>query len=195
MDDLHARLAFVEEIDKLKSVLRRTRLIDEDRLENSAEHSWHVATMALVLEPCAPTQLDMLKVVKMLLVHDIVEVDVGDTFAYDVKGHEDKLEKEKAAADRIFGLLPDGLGEELKSLRLECEAGETPEGAFAHSIDRFLPILHNYRTDGHAWRQHGIRRSQVYERNKIIRRRCPALWKVVENMVEDGVERGMLVDG
>lgn len=192
--DLDSRLAFVEEIDKLKCVERRTRLITDPRCENTAEHSWHVALMALALEPFAPPGVEIDRVVRMLLVHDVVEIDVGDTFAYDEKGHAEKPAKEARAADRIFGLLPSETGAEFRRLWEEYEAAETPDGAFAHAIDRFLPILHNYRTDGHAWRAHGISRTQVLKRNAVIERGCPALWPVLLRIVDDSVARGMLAD-
>lgn len=195
MTDIERRLGFIEEIDRLKGVVRRTRLIHEERLENTAEHSWHVATMAFVFAPYAPPGTDLAKVVRMLLVHDIVEIDVGDTFAYDEAGHVGKVEKEAVAASRIFGILPPNEAVDLTALWTEYEAGQTLEGAFAHSIDRFLPILHNYRTDGHAWRRHAIRRSQVLTRNAIIERGCPALWPVVNQIVDDAVAKGMLLDG
>jgi putative hydrolase of HD superfamily len=194
MHDLDAALAFIEEIDRLKSVERRTRLINEPRNENTAEHSWHVATMALALAPLAPVGVDVDRAIRMLLVHDIVEIDVGDTFAYDEKGHEDKPEKEAKAAERIFGILPLQQAEDLRRLWQEYEAAETPTGAFAHAIDRFLPVLHNYRTDGYAWRKHLITRSQVLKRNAVIERGCPALWPVLLRIVDDAVARGMLVD-
>lgn len=194
MTDLDARLAFVEEIDKLKSIERRTRLIDDPRNENTAEHSWHVATMALALAPHAPSGVDINRVIQMLLVHDIVEIDVGDTFAYDTKGNEEKPQKESIAADRIFGILPRKTGVEMRKLWEEYEAGETPDGAYAHSIDRFLPILHNYRTDGYAWRRHAITRTQVVKRNAIIERGCPPLWPVLLAIVDDAVAKGMLID-
>jgi putative hydrolase of HD superfamily len=194
MTDLDARLAFTEEIDNLKSVDRRTRLIDDPRQENTAEHSWHVATMALALAPCAPTGVDINRVIQMLLVHDIVEIDVGDTFAYDEKGHEEKPLKESKAADRIFGILPDETARHLRGLWEEYEAAQTPDGAFAHSIDRFLPILHNYRTDGYAWRIHSITRTQVLKRNAVIERGCPPLWPVLLSIVDDAVAKGMLID-
>lgn len=194
MDDIAKRLAFVEEIDKLKGILRRSRLINENRQENSAEHSWHVATLALVLAPLAPVGIDINRVIKMLLVHDIVEIDVGDTFAYDVKGHENKFAKERVAAERIFGLLPVETGGGMMELWMEFERCETSDAAFASAIDRFLPILHNYRTDGHAWRQNGISRSQVLTRNAIIERGCPQLWPVLLEIVKDAVGKGMLKD-
>ncbi|HXH60672.1 MAG TPA: HD domain-containing protein [Fimbriimonadaceae bacterium] len=195
MTGLAQRIAFVEEIDRLKGVLRRTRLINEERKENTAEHSWHVAMMALALAPDAPQGVNIDRAVQMLLVHDIVEIDVGDTFAYDEAGHREKPAKEARAARRIFGLLPRSEGEHYIDLWKEYEAAETPDGAFAHSVDRFLPILHNYRTDGHAWREHGIRRSQVLKRNAVIERGCPSLWPLVLQIVDDAVAHGMLIDG
>jgi putative hydrolase of HD superfamily len=194
MTDLRARLTFIEELDRLKSVLRRTRLIGEERQENTAEHSWHVATMALTLSPYAPTGVDVQRAACMLLLHDIVEIDCGDTFAYDEKGNADKRERECIAADRIFGLLPVVTAKEFRALWEEHEDASTPDGAFAHAVDRFLPILHNYRTDGHAWRAHGITRTQVLNRNAVIERGCPALWHELLAMVEDAVAQGMLVD-
>lgn len=150
--------------------------------------------MALALAPHAPEGVNIDRVIKMLLVHDIVEIDVGDTFAYDAIGHQDKHEKESSAATRIFGLLPNGEGSQMRDLWLEYEAAETLDGAFAHALDRFLPVLHNFRTEGYAWRAHGITRTQVLKRNGVIERGFPALWPVFLSIVESATSQGMLVD-
>ncbi len=194
MSALDASLAFVEEIDKLKGVERRTRLIELPRQENSAEHSWHVATFAMAMAPLAPQGVSIDRALRMLLVHDIVEIDVGDTFAYDEAGHADKPRKEAIAADRIFGLLPGGQKQEFVELWQEFERAETATGAYAHAIDRFLPILHNFKTNGHAWREHGITRTQVLKRNAIVEKGCPALWPVLLQIIEESVASGFLVD-
>ena len=152
---LARQLSFVLELDRLKGVERRSYLLDGSRFENSAEHSWHVALMAVVLAEHAREPLDIVRVVKMLLVHDVVEIDAGDTYIYgnDTTG---KDEREAVAADRLFGLLPDGQSETLRALWEEYEAQSSPEARFAKSIDRLMPFLHNVHTEGRSWREHGV---------------------------------------
>ena len=159
---LERQLQFVMEIDKLKQVQRRTWLTDGTRTENAAEHSWHLALMCLLLhEYAADRNLDSLRVLQMLLVHDLVEIDAGDTFVYDEAAAIDKESRERAAADRIFGLLPPDQAGEMRSLWEEFEARQTPEARFAASLDRLQPILHNYHTQGRAWRDHGVTADRV----------------------------------
>ena len=166
---LEQQLNFISEIDKLKTVLRQTTLLDDSRRENSAEHSWHVALMAFVLAEHADVDgLDIFRIVRMLLIHDIVEVDAGDTFCYDLDGMAEKAKKERQAAERIFGLLPADQADELRGLWQEFEARETPEARFANALDRLQPVMHNLQTGGNAWRRHGITREQVLERNAVI---------------------------
>src|SRR5204863_6389117 len=150
---LTQQIAFVMEIDKLKTILRQTSLMDNSRRENSAEHSWHLAVMALTLGDYAEPGTDLTHVVKMVLVHDIVEIDAGDTFAYDAQGYTDKNEREERAAARIFGLLPKDQCDELLALWHEFEAIDTPEARFANALDRLEPLLGNYATGGGSWKK------------------------------------------
>ena len=189
---LEKQVGFIVEIDKLKGIFRQTMVTGTGRQENDAEHSWHLALMAVLLSEYASEEIDLLRVVKMALIHDLVEIDAGDTFAYDVKGHEDKYERERDAADRIFGMLPDDVGLELRGLWEEFEARETAEARFAAALDRFQPILLNYHTQGAAWKKHGIREDQVVERNAHIEAGAPAIWAYVRQLIRDAVEKGYL---
>ena len=194
-DRIEQQIAFIVEIDKLKQVLRRTYLIDGKRRENSAEHSWHLAAMAVLLLEYAREELDLARVVKMLLLHDVVEIDAGDTFAYDEAGHADKKEREQRAAERIFNLLPSDMAEEVFALWEEFEAGATPEAKYAEALDRFQPILLNYGSGGIAWREHGISAEQVRARNRRIEAGAPALWTYVRGLIDRAVSSGRLASG
>lgn len=190
---LSQQVGFLTEADKLKHVLRQTWLMDQSRRENDAEHSWHVSLLAvLLLEYAAEPGLDLLRVVKMLLIHDLVEIDAGDTFVYDDAGAQDKAEREERAAQRIFGLLPLDQGAAVRTLWEEFEACQTPEARYAAALDRFQPILHNYFTQGKAWRQHGITSQQVLARNRHMAEGAPALWEHAQALVHDAVQKGYL---
>ncbi|MXX62333.1 MAG: HD domain-containing protein [Holophagales bacterium] len=193
----HGRLAqqmrFLLEVDQLKQVLRRTSIIGNERLENSAEHSWHLTLMALVLsEHAAASGLDQLKVLKMLIVHDLVEIDAGDTFVYDQAGLEDQEEREQRAAERIFGLLPAESGAELRAIWDEFEARQSPEAKFARALDRLQPMVLNYINGGGPWQEHGVRADQVREINGCIEDGAPELWRYAEELIEDAVRRELL---
>ncbi len=190
---IQRQMDFLVELDKLKQVLRQTWLMDASRRENDAEHSWHLGVMTLVLaEHAADPPLDLARVVKMVLVHDIVEIDAGDTFAYDDVGALDKVEREQAAARRLFALLPTDQEVEFRSLWQEFEARESPEARFAAALDRLQPILHNYHTRGKAWIEHGITADQVRARNRHIAEGSPRLWEYVEQLIRDAVVQGFL---
>lgn len=187
------QLDFLREIDRLKTVLRQTVLTDKSRRENSAEHSWHLAVMAgLLQEHANEPGLDVGRVIRMVLIHDIVEIDAGDTFAYDTAGHADKAEREERAAERLFGLLPDDQRAEIMDLWREFEDRTTPEAKFAAALDRLQPMIHNYLTEGHTWRQHGITAGQVLARNRHIAEGSEALWRFAEQMINDAVDKGYL---
>lgn len=190
---LESQIGFIIELDKLKSILRKARVLGTDRYENDAEHSWHLAIMAIVLAEHANVPgLDLSRVIKMLLVHDIVEIDAGDTFAYDEKGHEDKLEREQKAANRLFGLLPDDQRDELMALWHEFEAHETAEARFALALDRLHPMLLNFHNEGRSWRENAITHDRVLARNSVIEDGSQTLWAYAQRKVREAVERGYL---
>jgi len=179
------QLAFLVESDKLKTVLRRTTLTDGSRHENTAEHSWHLALTAMVLEEYASSPVNLAKVLRMLVVHDVVEIDAGDTFAYDAAGNATKEERERRAADRIFGLLPAGLREELRGLWEEFDAAATPEARFANAVDRVQPFLQNRETGGGTWHTHNLSRDQVLARMDPVRTALPELWSTILATIND----------
>jgi len=189
---LNTQMKFLVEIDKLKSVLRQSYLINGKQRENSAEHSWHVAMMALVLSEYADNEINLVHVVKILLVHDIVEIDAGDTYCYDDTGLLSQMEREKKAADRIFGLLPEDQAHEMFALWEEYEAHVTPEAKFAAALDRLMPLLHNYYTEGKSWQEHGITREQVINRNACISEGSEALWEYALSIINKSVSQGYL---
>ena len=194
MDDdrLQRQLRFILEIDRLKAVVRQSYLVGAERRENSAEHSWHVAVMAVVLAEHANARVDVGRVVTMLLVHDVVEVDAGDTYVYDPAGAADKAERERRAAARLFGLLPLDQGAELRALWQEFEAAESADARFAAALDRLMPVLHNVHTGGRSWREHGITADQVIGRNRRIAEGSEALWRHARAMIEAAVAEGKL---
>ena len=192
MDRLKQQLAFLTEIDRMKTVYRRNVVIDRSRQEDDAAHSWHMAMFALVLAEYAPAALDMLTVIKMCLVHDLVEVYAGDTFCYDAAGNLDKAEREKLAADKLFTLLPEGQGGEYRKLWEEFDAPSTPEGWFAAAIDRLQPFILNFNTDGHTWHLAPVKRADLLRRIDPVRTGMPALWPEILKMVDEAIARGML---
>lgn len=189
---LAQQLGFITELDRLKQVLRQTSLIDASRRENSAEHSWHLAVMATVLLEYAPAGTDLTRVLEMLLLHDVIEIDAGDTFCYDAQANLDKATREQAAATRIFGLLPSDQGVRLCGLWEEFEAGETTEAGFANALDRLQPLLHNFYTKGGTWRAHNINRAQVLARMRPIERGAPPLWPYVLNLIDEACDLGFI---
>lgn len=195
MERLEQQITFVRELDKLKRVQRQTWLTDTSRQENSAEHSWHIAVMAMVLAEYAPgDDLDIGRVIQMLLIHDIVEIDAGDTFCYDRAAVAHQAAHEERAAERLFGLLPQHLADRFRNLWEEFEARETPEALLANSLDRLQPILNNYHSGGKSWGAHGITRDQVRERNRIVADGAPELWAYIEDLLQRAVDKGMLKD-
>ena len=189
---LNAQMNFLIEIDKLKSIERKTKIINGTRLENDAEHSWHLAMMALILQKESNSDINLLKVIKMLLVHDLVEIDAGDTFAYDTEGHVDKFEREMAGAKRLFGMLPQEQEKELMDLWLEFENKETNDAKFATSLDRLQPLIHNHLNQGDTWKKYNITSKQVINRNKEIADGSEKLWEYAQNMINKSVEKGIL---
>jgi putative hydrolase of HD superfamily len=191
-ESLARQIDFILEIDRLKSVLRRTPLLDRSRRENSAEHSWQIALMAVLLAEHADPPVDIDHVVVMLLVHDLVEIDAGDTFIYDEQALAIKSARELAAAERIFGLLPGDQGKRLRAIWDEFEALETPEARFANAIDRLQPLLNNYFTGGETWREPGVTEDRVIARNELIGAAAPRLWAYAEGLIRDARSRGFL---
>ncbi|MHC1726699.1 MAG: HD domain-containing protein [Syntrophobacteraceae bacterium] len=192
LDRLRQQIEFLVEIDKLKGIVRQTLLTDKSRMENSAEHSWHFALFAMVLSEYAREQVDLLRVLKMILVHDLVEIDAGDTYCYDVEANKLKAERERSAADRIFNLLPRDQTMEFRALWEEFEENETADSKFAAALDRLQPLLNNYRTDGISWRDHRVVKAQVYSRNSPIKEGTPVLWEYAAGMITDAVAKGWI---
>lgn len=183
-NNLEQILAFIVEIDKLKRVSRMTKPVGLERHENSAEHSWHVALVALLLADEADQEIDVQRVVKMMLIHDIVEIDCGDVFVYDTQARDAIQECEQKAAKRIFGMLPQGRGEEFLGLWEEFEAGDTPEAQYAKAVDRIVPALQNINSEGSSWQTHGITLEQVLENNSKIRGISERVWQHMRGKIE-----------
>ena len=192
MNRLQQQMAFIIEIDKLKHVIRRNYLVDSSRRENDGEHSWHIALAAMILAEHSDEPVNLSRVIKMLLIHDLVEIDAGDTFAYDTDGHGDKDAREQQAADHLFGLLPDDQQEEMRALWDEFEALETPEARFARAVDMLMPMLHNLHSKGKGWRENGVVSDQVLNRQKQIGKASSALWEYGQKLVADAVAEGAL---
>ena len=191
---LGRQLEFIAELDKLKHVVRRTPLLDGSRRETDAEHSWELAVMAVVLAEHANPPVELPRVITMLLIHDIVEIDAGDTFLYDDAATITKAAREQQAAERLFQLLPGDQAAELRALWDEFEELQTPEARFAKALDRLQPLLHNYRSGGGTWKTPGVNHAKVTERKKIIGAGSPALWDYARELLERAVHEGILPD-
>jgi putative hydrolase of HD superfamily len=186
-------MAFILEVDKLKQILRQTPITNKSRQENSAEHSWHVALMAiLLLEYAESPQVDVLQIIKMLLIHDLVEIDAGDTFCYDDKARQDQHLRELKAAKRIFNLLPSDQAATMQTLWDEYEKCQTINARYANALDRLQPLLINYFTDGEAWNRHNVKQYQVVDRNRWIKEGAPQLWVYAKELIEEAVRRRFL---
>lgn len=191
---IQRQIAFFVEADKLKTVLRRNRVIsDPARRENDAEHMYHFALLAMVMTEYANAPVNLLRVLQMILIHDVVEIDAGDTFVYDTAAQVGKREREERAADRLFGLLPPDQTAEFRALWEEFEAEETSEARFAAALDRMQPLLCNYYSQGGAWREYGVTAQQVFERNSKIERGSVELWSHVRAMLEDALAKGYML--
>lgn len=191
-DRLKKQLDFMLELDRMKNLYRQTYVLHEDRKENDAEHSWHIAVMAFLLAEYADSEIDTFRVMKMLLIHDVVEIDAGDTYCYDEEGYKTKSDREEKSAQRIFGLLPDDQKQEFYGLWREFEDGKTNEAKFAGVLDRLQPILLNYSKDGLSWREHGIYGEQVLSRTRNTAEISSGLAEVINSVVEDAVKKGWL---
>ncbi|BAI62128.1 putative metal-dependent phosphohydrolase [Methanocella paludicola SANAE] len=192
MDRLQRQIEFVAGIDRLKSVYRQSFLLDGSRSENDVEHSWHIAMMAVLLSEYADERVDLSRVVKMLLIHDIVEIDAGDVFVYDAEANKGKEGREKKAADRLFNILPPDQAAEMRALWDEYEERRTPEAKFAMAMDRLQPMLQNYFTQGKSWRAHGVTARQVLSVNARIQEGSEALWEYAQRIVSESVEKGYI---
>jgi len=189
---LDQQIEFLVEIDRLKSIVRQTLLVDGSRQEDSAEHSWHLAILAVVLVEHSNAPVNLFRVLKMILVHDLVEIDAEDTYCYDEEANRNKEEREKKAADRIFNLLPPDQAVEFHSLWEEFECRQTADAIFAAALDRLQPLLINFRAGGVMWRKHRIRKEQVYLRNSPMEEGSPVLWEYAERMIKDAIEKGWI---
>ena len=191
-DQLLQQIEFIKEVDKLKYIVRKTKLLNSDRHENDAEHSWHLAMMAITLAEHSNSPIDVLKVVKMLLIHDIVEIDAGDTFIYDTQKSHDNTEEERQAAERIFGLLPNNQANEFIAIWEEFEEQQSSEAKFARAIDRLEPLLQNVSNNGGTWREFAIGFDKVYPKKQVISHGSSRIWAYAEQLLNDSVERGIL---
>ena len=190
---LEQQIGFLLELDRLKHVLRRTYLLDGSRHENDVEHSWHLAMMVVLLREYAREPIDVLRTIEMVLVHDIVEIDVGDVFIYDEEGQRQKPALERAAAERIFALAPADQAETMRARWEEFEAAETAEAKFARALDRLQPLLHNFHTEGRAWREHGVGVERVLSVNQpVLAAGAPALEEYATRLIEEAAEKGYL---
>ena len=194
MTRLEQQIQFIVEIDKVKNIFRQSYLTDGKRKENDAEHSWHIALMAVILKEYADETVDLLKVMTMVLLHDLVEIDAGDTYAYDSQGASTKREREVKAADRIFGILPEDQKQYFRSLWDEFEEYETEDAKYAHLLDNLQPILQNDASKGRSWKEHGVKKSQIYKRNERVKGISEDVWNLVQTIIEKNVKIGKIED-
>lgn len=191
---LKKQMEFILEVDKLKKIGRQTYISDASRKENDSEHSWHLALMAVILSEHANSGVDVLKVISMVLIHDIVEIDAGDTYAYDATANATKRIREEAAADRIFNILPEDQAKNMRALWEEFEECITPEAQFARALDNVQPVMLNDATDGRAWREHEVCLNQVQKRNEKTLVGSESLWQYVNNIFNENVKKGNIID-
>lgn len=192
MTDFEKQIQFIMELDKIKKIGRQTYLSDASRKENDAEHSWHLALMAFVLADYSNEPIDVLKTMKMVLLHDVIEIDAGDTYAYDTEANKTKRERELKAADRIFGLLPEAQKLEYRGLWDEFEAMETPESKFANMLDKVQPLLLNDASGGKSWAEHGVQISQVLKRDERVHEGSEEIWAYAKSILDKNVKKGRL---
>lgn len=191
---LEKQMAFIREIDKEKQIFRQSYVTDGTRKENDAEHAWHMAIMTFLLSEYANEEIDVLKTIRMILIHDIVEIDAGDTYAYDDSAKATQHEREERAADRLFGMLPEDQAKDLRALWDEFEAGETKEARFARTMDNVQPLLLNDATGGKAWEEHDVPLSKIMKRNERTVKGSEALWEYSrDNLIKKNVEEGHII--
>ncbi len=190
MTRLEKQIQFIVEVDKVKNIFRQTYLSDGERKENDAEHSWHLALSAILLKEYVSEEVDLLKVITMVLIHDLVEIDAGDTYAYDSAGAKDKREREEKAADRIFSILPTEQGQYFRELWEEFEEYETEEAKYTHLLDNFQPMLLNDAAKGKSWSEHQVKKQQIYKRNERIEETSETIWGEMQRIVEKNIQLG-----
>jgi putative hydrolase of HD superfamily len=191
---LEQQMKFVLELDKIKSIVRQTYLANGERKEDDAEHSWHLALMCFTLAEYANEPIDVFRTMKMVLLHDVIEIDAGDTYAYDQAGNDTKRERELAAAERIFPLLPKDQAIEYRNLWDEFEDRKTPEAKFARVLDNAQPILLNDASGGKSWREHSVKKSQIMKRNEKTSEGSKKIWDYLERVIEENIKKGNIID-
>ena len=194
MERLEQQLRFILELDKQKKIGRQTYLADGSRKEGDAEHAWHMAVMAFLLADYSNAEIDVLKTMKMILLHDVIEIDAGDTYAYDNEANKTKKARELKAADRIYGMLPEDQKKEYRALWEEFEAMETPEAKFANTLDKIQPLLLNHASGGISWREHGVKKEQVMGRNARTHEGSEMLWEYAKKLIDENIKNGNIAE-
>lgn len=194
MERLQKQMEFILEVDKVKQIVRQTYLTDGSRKENDAEHSWHLALMAVLLKEYANEEVNLEKVIPMVLIHDLVEIDAGDTYAYDRAGLATQREREAKAADRIFGMLPEDQGRRFRDLWEEFETYETAEAKFAHVLDNCQPLILNDASGGKSWKEHAVHKSQIYKRNEHTAEGSREIWEYMKQLIDKHIQLGHVLD-
>ena len=194
MDRLQKQMEFIVEVDKVKKIMRQTYLSDASRKEDDAEHSWHLALMAVLLKEYSNEEVDLTKVIPMVLIHDLVEIDAGDTYAYSGESAAVTEARERKAAERVFGILPEDQGKVFRDLWEEFEAYQTPEAKFAHVLDNCQPMLLNDASNGLSWTEHQVRKSQIYKRNEHTAEGSRKIWNYMQSLIQKHIDLGHGID-
>ena len=194
MDRLQKQMEFIVEVDKVKKIMRQTYLSDAIRKEDDAEHSWHLALMAVLLKEYSNEEVDLTKVIPMVLIHDLVEIDAGDTYAYSGESAAVTEARERKAAERVFGILPEDQGKVFRDLWEEFEAYQTPEAKFAHVLDNCQPMLLNDASNGLSWTEHQVRKSQIYKRNEHTAEGSRKIWNYMQSLIQKHIDLGHVID-